>query len=309
MKQRGRFNAATRRFHSPLRYPGGKGKVANFIKLLILENDLLGGEYVEPYAGGAGVALGLLFEGYVDQIHINDLDPAVHAFWKAAIDHTDDLCRLVRDTSVTVEEWQRQRDVQADDEAGGVELAFSTLFMNRTNRSGIIRGGGIIGGRQQNGPFKIDARYDVEDLVRRIEKVGRFRSRITLTNEDALDLLRPWCLPGAPDGLIYLDPPYVRKGGGLYRNAYEVQDHIDVASLVDTLRVPWIVSYDAHASILDLYSSKPSLRYSLSYSAGPRGQGSEVMFFREGLLVPEVDSPASVQTEFVDRRMAETVVR
>ena len=127
-----------RRFPSPLRYPGGKGKVANFIKLLLLENDLLGAEYVEPYAGGASVALNLLFEGFVDHVHINDLDPSIYAFWKVVLDRPDEICQLVRSSPITIDEWQKQRDIQADPDAGELAVAFSTFYMNRTNRSGII---------------------------------------------------------------------------------------------------------------------------------------------------------------------------
>ncbi len=148
-------HGARRRFPSPLRYPGGKGKVSNFIKLLFLENDLVDGTYAEPYAGGASVALSLLFEDYADHIHINDIDPALHTLWSCVLDDADSLCRLISDTDITTEEWQRQHDVQAALDPDRLELAFSTFFMNRTNRSGIITGG-VIGGRLQNGPWKLD---------------------------------------------------------------------------------------------------------------------------------------------------------
>lgn len=293
---------AQRRFPSPLRYPGGKGKVSNFVKLLFLENDLVGGDYAEPYAGGASVALSLLFEDYADHIHINDIDPAVHAFWSSVLDDTDNLCRLIRDTDVTTEEWQRQRDVQASLDPDPLDLAFSTFFMNRTNRSGIITGG-IIGGRSQDGPWKLNARYNRDELIRRIRKVGRFRNRITLTRLDAIAFLQPWCEPSAPRGLVYLDPPYYVKGGDLYRNFYGPEDHAEVARTVQTLKAPWLVSYDAVPPILALYQAGERVRYSLAYSAGTRGRGAEVMFFSEGLQVPDVQSPAGVPFAMVDSQV------
>ena len=133
-------------YPSPLRYPGGKGKVANFFKLLFLENDLLGSEYVEPYAGGASVGLSLLFEEYASHIHINDLDQSVYTFWKVVLQRPDDLCGRIAAARLGVREWDRQRQVQSATDPDELDLAFSTLYLNRTNRSGII-GGGIIGGR------------------------------------------------------------------------------------------------------------------------------------------------------------------
>lgn len=65
---------------SPLRYPGGKGKVADYFKQIFRDNSLYDGVYVEPYAGGASVALSLLFNEYVSKIIINDIDRSIFAF-------------------------------------------------------------------------------------------------------------------------------------------------------------------------------------------------------------------------------------
>ena len=287
-------------FPSPLRYPGGKRKVANFVKLLVLENDLTGTEYVEPYAGGSAVALSLLFEGYVEHIHINDIDRSVFAFWTAVLDEPEELCRRIRDTPVDIEEWHRQRSVQTADDPDMRELAFSTFFMNRCNRSGIIAGG-VIGGKAQGGAWKLDARYNVTELVRRIEKIARFRHRISLTNLDAYLFLKPWTEDGVTQALIYLDPPYYVKGEGLYQNFYEHSDHVAMARLVRGLRVPWMVSYDAAPEILGMYKKSRALRYSLRYSAADRYSGPEVMFFAKGMVVPEVESPAGITPREVDR--------
>ncbi|HMJ75486.1 MAG TPA: DNA adenine methylase [Iamia sp.] len=292
-----------RRFPSPLRYPGGKGKVANFIKVLLLENNLVGRDYVEPYAGGAAVALSLLYEDFADHVYINDVDPSVHAFWSAALLNTEQLCRRINDTDVTMEEWHRQRSVQAADDPDLLDLAFSTFFMNRTNRSGIITGG-VIGGRDQTGKWKLDARYNKADLIRRILKVGRYRSRIHVSGEDALTFLEPWRTPSS-EAFVYLDPPYYVKGGDLYRNSYGPDDHAKVALTVAALGVPWIVSYDAAPPILNLYQEGVRIRYSLAYSAATRGRGSEVMFFSEDLTVPDVASPAGVSFATVDSRVSE----
>jgi DNA adenine methylase len=295
-------------FPSPLRYPGGKRKVANFVKLLFLENNFAGGEYVEPYAGGASVALALLFESYASHIHINDIDRSLYAFWHAVLDDTEGLCARIHDTKVSVAEWRRQRAVQIASDPDELDLAFSTFFMNRCNRSGIITGG-LIGGKHQDGKWKLDARYNKQDLIRRIEKIARFGTRITLTCLDAHDFLGAWSVPPDTPTFIYLDPPYYVKGEGLYENFYEHAHHVDIASRVRHLKVPWMVSYDAAPEILNLYSRARSRRYSLSYSAADRYSGSEVMFFSKGLIVPDVDTPAGIRMHEVDQARRDALRR
>jgi DNA adenine methylase len=291
---------STGRYVSPLRYPGGKGKVANFVKLLMLENDLVGRDYVEPYAGGASVALALLFEDYAGHIHINDINPGVHAFWDAVLHATDELCRRIETVPVTVEEWHRQRDVHRDPTTTGLELGFATFFLNRTNRSGIISGG-VIGGLDQKGLWKIDARYNAAKLVRRIRKVRRFRSRITLTRLDAADLLRQWTDARAQhDAFFYLDPPYYVKGGDLYDNFYGHEDHKTIASLVQRVPHPWLVTYDAAPEVIAMYGARDLHRYGLHYSAAKRVRGSEVIFTSSGLVLPQ-DRPAGVSVATVER--------
>ena len=285
-------------FPSPLRYPGGKGKLAGYIKLVLLENDLVGCEYVEPYAGGASVALSLLFEEYASHVHINDLDPAVYAFWAAALNHAEELCERIRTTPVTVDEWHRQKAIQQLSGASVVDLGFSTFFLNRTARSGII-GGGIIGGFDQRGDWKIDARFTRDDLIRRVRRVARFASRITLTRVDAAQYLQT-DLGEVADAFVYLDPPYYLKGQGLYRNFYEHADHVEIARLVRKLEVPWLVSYDAHEAIESLYADSPTLQYGLSYSAQARYRGRELMFASPVLELPAVDTPACVPGRTVD---------
>jgi DNA adenine methylase len=175
------------RYFTPLRYPGGKGKLAGFVKALLRANSLLDGDYVEPYAGGAAIALELLLHEYVTRIHINDVSRPIHAFWSSVLNHTDDLARLIVDTRLTVEQWDRQKKVLANPGHHDVlALGFATFFLNRTNRSGILNGG-IIGGRDQTGPWKIDARFNPSELVTRITAIARMRSRIHLTRKDALN--------------------------------------------------------------------------------------------------------------------------
>jgi DNA adenine methylase len=188
---------------TPLRYPGGKAKLSEYVKEIIRTNKLYDGEYVEPYAGGAAIGLELLFQEYVTKIHINDLSQPIYSFWKSVLNDTEELCRLVKDTRLSVVSWDRQKRIFANPhEHSYVQLGFATFFLNRTNRSGILNGG-IIGGRNQTGPWKIDARYNAGELVFRIESIAKMRRRIKLTRSDALALLR-FGLPKWPDKtLIY----------------------------------------------------------------------------------------------------------
>src|SRR6202050_3219744 len=192
---------------TPLRYPGGKARLAEYVKTLLKENRLLDGEYVEPYAGGAAIALELLFHEYVSRSHINDVSKPVHAFWKSVLQHTDEFCGLVIDTRRTVQEWDRQKQVfNRPSEHDDVSLGFATFFLNRTNRSGILNGG-IIGGRDQSGPWKIDARYNAKELAHRIVTIARMSQRIRLTRQDALKFLKNGVTRWPEKTLIYLDPP------------------------------------------------------------------------------------------------------
>lgn len=280
---------------TPLRYPGGKGKLTNFVKLVLSENNLLDGHYVEPYAGGAGIALSLLFQEYVLHIHINDLNKSVYSFWHSVLNSTEELCKLINDTPVTIEEWKRQRSIQIEAEkASTLELGFSTFFLNRTNRSGIIKAG-VIGGKEQTGNWKIDARYNKTDLLSRIKMIANYQSRITVYNQDASDLLLN-TVPELPDNtLVYLDPPYYVKGKDLYENHYSHKDHVDIAQVVTTsIRQNWMVSYDFVPQIAEIYKDFRQIDYQLSYSAAERYKGSELMVFDDRLTIPEIVNPAKM---------------
>lgn len=280
------------RHYSPLRYPGGKARLSKTLKSLIRANKLLDGQYVEPFAGGAGVALSLLYGEYVSHIHINDLDKSVHAFWSAVLTDTEAICRLIHDTRLSLLEWRRQRAIQSRrEEVDSLTLAFSTFFLNRTNRSGIIASGGIIGGLKQNGNYKLDARFNRSELIRRIEQVASYRNRISLYRLDAVNMLETVVQDLPPETLVYLDPPYYVKGSRLYANYYEHADHERLASKVKSLRQHWFVTYDNVRPIRKMYTGYRSCVYGLQYSACSRVVGSEVMLFSKTLRVPSLPLP------------------
>jgi DNA adenine methylase len=288
-------------FKTPLRYPGGKRKLANFVKLTLRLNQQLDVSYVEPFAGGAGVALALLLGEYARDIHINDLDPCVFAFWSSVLDATDELCSLIHDTPVTINEWHHQQELfRHRDDVTSLQLGFATFFLNRTNRSGILSGG-VIGGKAQSGKWKLDARYNKEDLISRIRMISKYRNRIHVYNQDAAAFLQVTLPQIGPDSFTYLDPPYYVKGKDLYVNAYDHAAHAQIAELVAEIDTPWIVSYDAVAEIKHLYAPFRSIQYGINYSAGESYRGAEVIFFSDDLRIPEVSDPTKIPAKLLSR--------
>lgn len=285
------------KFYSPLRYPGGKNKLAKFVALLCKENKI-DGHYIEPYAGGASVALFLLVEGYVKQITINDYDRSIYAFWYCVLNDTNALCQRIQDAELTIDNWKRQREIQRNKETASLlDLGFSTFFMNRTNRSGIIDGG-VIGGVKQNGNYKIGCRFNKEELINRIKFIALHRKNIQLYNLDALKLIGQISRRTRSKNVIYyFDPPYFLKGQSLYMNSYEPKDHKLVSERIKRIKnAKWIVSYDNVPQIQRLYKSDDvnKKNYSFMHTAYAPRLGKEVLFFSKGLIVPAIAQPTKI---------------
>ena len=267
---------------------GGKAKVANFFQKIIVENNLLDGVYIEPYVGGASVALSLLFNEYVSRIIINDKDRSIYAFWYSVLFDTENLCRLIHDTPITMNSWYQQKDIQKNKETVELlDLGFSTFFMNRTNRSGILNAG-VIGGNSQTGNYKIDARFKKDDLIRRIYRIAEYSGRISLYNEDAV-LLTQQLIETLPEkSIFYFDPPYYVKGKGLYLNYYNDEDHRNIANMISQIiNSKWIVTYDSVSFIMELYNNFRQQKFELNYSASNSGKGQEVMIFSNNIKISE----------------------
>jgi DNA adenine methylase len=276
-------------YYSPLRYPGGKGKIADVFKEIIRDNMLLDSIYIEPYAGGASVALSLLFNEYVSEIIINDFDYSVFAFWKSAINETDALCKLVFDTPIDIENWDKQKYIQNNIPISSeLEIGFSTLYLNRTNYSGILKGG-IIGGRKQNGKWKLDARYNKKNIIERIERVAAYKSKICLENSDAIDLIKNIAKKHRKKYFLYLDPPYYVKGKDLYLNFYTEKNHEQVANEVKKLKnAKWVMTYDNVSFIKNLYQDFRQIPYLINYSAVKASKGKEIMVFSNDMYIPKL---------------------
>lgn len=278
---------------SPLRYPGGKQVLTRVLASFIELNSLDGCVYAEPYAGGAGAALSLLYSEHVSRILLNDADPSVFAFWRSLLGDTDGFLRLVRDTPLTVDEWTRQRQIyRSRATESQLRLGFSTFYLNRTNRSGIIKDAGVIGGLSQSGNWKLDARFNRSELINRLKRVALYKSRIVITKMDALRFMQTRVQSAGsaspPGAFVYLDPPYYNKGSDLYLSYYTPKDHEALASY---LRSPksfqWILTYDRSRPIVKLYSWARQFCFRLPYSAHSRRSGHEMLIVAKGLKVPD----------------------
>ena len=268
---------------TPLRYPGGKSALRGLASRILADNNLRRATYTEPYAGGAGLALSLLFSGEARRLVLNDLDPAIWSFWNATLTQTDDLIAKIRSTEVTMDEWHKQHEAYRSAERGSVELAYATFFLNRTNRSGVITGG-VIGGKNQTGDYKLDCRFNHEDLISKIERIGRYRSSIELHNLDGEQFLS--LLDGERGRqLLFIDPPYFHKGSGLYANFYDADDHASLAGTIQQLTDPWVLTYDWTPEILALYEGFDRHRFDITYSAAIKRVGQELMVSSRGLNV------------------------
>jgi len=274
-------------FKTPLRYPGGKQRLSPFIKEILLENNI-DGHYCEPYAGGAGVAIELLLTKKIKNIHLNDSDRGIYSFWYSVINYTEQFCKLIATASMTVEEWRRRKQIVKDGDLNNIlELGFSVFYLNRCNRSGILSAG-LIGGIEQKGNYKMDARFSRNDLIRRIETIALFKNNISVSNFDAEYYIKNY-IPNLPENsLIYLDPPYYEKGSKLYLNAYKKGDHEQLSFVIQNeINQNWVLSYDGVPDIVNLYSKRRHFLYNLQYNAAKVYKGREIFIFSDQMVIPD----------------------
>ncbi len=276
------------RYNTPLRYPGGKQRLAPFISELLDYNDLSGGHYAEPYAGGAGVAIDLLLDKRVSHVHLNDSSAHVAAFLNSLLLYPDEFCRKIAAASLSVGDWKEHRDVVRRPELHDeFEVGFSTFYLNRCNRSGVLTGG-VIGGLAQNGRWRMDARFPRNELIRRVEAIAAEANHISVTNLDAETFMLQHAPRVVPtNSLIYCDPPYYERSGRLYLNSYDRDDHARLAAVIQgQLKHPWVVSYDGHPELIAMYEKRRSFVYSLQYSAIRTYKGTEVFIFSDSMEIP-----------------------
>lgn len=276
-------------YYSPLRYPGGKGKLAPFMEYMIDKLDLRGGTYIEPFAGGAGIALELLFTGVVNHIVINDYDKAVASFWKAVLTENSRFVEQIMNVPIDIQEWEKQREILRTSNKYSFELGFATFFLNRTNRSGIINGGPI-GGKKQDGEWKLDVRFNRESLAERVKAIGERKRDITVYNKDVNSLIVNYIQKYGERTLIYFDPPYFEKGKQLYMNYFSLEDHKRIEKLIDEhVNCNWMITYDNAPEIVRIYDGYEIKQYDLNYSVAKKRVASELIIFPTRDVCPTND--------------------
>ena len=268
---------------SPLRYPGGKSALYIRLRDVVRTNKLAGCTYVEPYAGGAGAGLGLLVTGQVSRVIINDLDRAIYAFWKLLLTNPDYLRREIRNARLDTREWAKQREIYvASAESGIDELGYATFYLNRTNRSGVLNAGPI-GGHDQSGPYKIDARFNRETLLERIRIISLYSSQIDVSCRDGKDVIAHQI--DRANTLIYADPPYFEKAHGLYLNAFTYADHAALENLLNSRsQCSWILTYDNVPTVEELYPDRRRHEFELYYSAHRARRAKEIVVLSDSLM-------------------------
>lgn len=272
---------------SPLRYPGGKASLFRAMREIIAANNLTHGTYAEPYAGGAGLALALLYSGTVREIHINDLDASIWSFWHSVLNFTEDFSYLVMNTDLTVHEWRNQREIyRAQDDSDPLKLGFAAFYLNRTNRSGIIAQGGVIGGLKQTGNYLMDCRFNRAELVERIRRVATYKDEISLYRMDALAFLKRSSELLPKKTLLCVDPPYFNKGSQLYTSFYQPDDHSALAEVIQSLTLPWIVTYDNVTEIRSLYYKSRLHSFDVKYSVQTKRVGDELLIAPDHVNLP-----------------------
>ncbi len=246
---------------SPLRYPGGKRKLAARIAMKMDCHSLNHFDRIfEPFVGGASVTIAFLEARVADRAVISDLDPLVADFWATVFSsRAGELADRVLDAEVSVDEWIRLRSNDPQDQ---IERAFKCLFLNRTSFSGALSPtAGPIGGMAQKSEYKIGCRYNRYALAERIWELSRLSHRVSVKNTDFRRLIASYRAAATRRGIVpndfwYLDPPFFHKANRLYRMWFADDDHRALKEHLASVPGRWFLSYDncpeARASLRSL---------------------------------------------------------
>ena len=267
--------------YTPLRYPGGKSALAEFIWHTIELNGFTEIPYCEPFAGGAGVAMNLLLQGKVKSVILNDLDTGIYSIWYAIFNDTEWFIEAINNTEITLVVREQQKKVYNElknFDAYSHDLAFATFFLNRVNYSGILTGGPI-GGKEQKGKYKLDCRFNKQSLIDKIKEIAKYRDNVQLFHMDAIELLK-----NQSNIFVFADPPYWQAGDMLYEASVE---HSRLAKvLCESKDIHWIATYDNNVNVANVYEeySAYSKLFELQYSASRKRKELECMFYKNVVI-------------------------
>jgi DNA adenine methylase len=279
---------------SPLRYPGGKAALSDLLGSVRRLNGLGSRCVAEPFAGGAGASLSMLFLEETDEIRINDADPAIHDLWWALIHEPAAFAEKLSAAVLDMTEWHKQRRIyRAPESSSRLDRGFAAFYLNRCNRSGIIMNGGPIGGIDQAGKWKIDARFNKPELLARCLKVSEYASRIHATGIDGIDFIRR---ADNDRTFFFVDPPYFGKGRTLYLNAADGDYHLHLADVLRSMTdAPWVLTYDDCPSIRSMYEGWATIRpFGLRYAAAERRSGREILVTPKWMRLPSEQASLSI---------------
>jgi DNA adenine methylase len=246
---------------SPLRYPGSKQKAIKHIMpfwKMVMGNTK---EYREPFLGGGSIFFNLDVQN--KKIYLNDKDENIAILFKVMRDKPEKLCEKIRETFPTIEKWKEIKYSDPEDE---IEIAFRTLFLNRTNYSGILSASPI-GGFRQTSDYPIHCRWNPIDLQKRVKICSEILKNAEITSEDFFYSI---IKPSTGEVFMFIDPPYYEKGHMLYNERMEPEDHERLRDLLADTKHKFLLTYDDCNEIRDLYENVPGfhlLKRNWSYTA------------------------------------------
>lgn len=201
----------------------------------------------DVFVGGGSVLLWAAEKHPDLELHANDLNPDVAAFWSVVCDAAmvKRLCRNL-DVRPTLEMFDRVKNSTPRTPVG---QAFKALFINRTSHCGY--GQGPQGGRKRRNPEEIHSRYNVPRLRRQIQNAHRLlvgRCHVHCGDAESYVLSVPRNEP------LFLDPPYINKGNLCYAKAMRYPHHIWLAEVL-LKRRRWPMTTDDCIESRMLYSN------------------------------------------------------
>jgi DNA adenine methylase len=301
---------AARRYISPLRYPGGKARMAPFLgemfaqQVAAMDVEI----WLEPFAGGAGAGLSMLEADAVGEVWLTEKNPAIAAMWRAVLGEGEALAARVETTAPDMALWGWARETVAaagEQEVPDLDLGFAALVINRCSRSGIVTSRvGPIGGKSQDGRWTLASRWNGAALAERIRHLATLRRSIRFTEGDAICAIADLDGSGIEDEVLaFVDPPYIREGNRLYAHGMSELDHRRLAGALNASPARWMLTYDDEPSVAEaLYPQRRVLAYRISNTANRQRIATEYAVFSGNLLLPSApELLPGADTEWVRR--------
>lgn len=241
---------------SPLRYPGGKSKLIDYI-LTQLDPDQLR-MVISPFTGGGSVELALLESGLTKHLVLNDKDPDVYNFWNVSLNQTDELIQLIQTRPLTVSLYETAHQYMTDKKpfnGSNIEKAFLFLINNRCSFSGIYNAGRMGGKKGSLGD--LSARYNPNTLVKQLTRLNKLNNdpstKIEVRNDSYENIIEEYAWLG--NNTFFIDPPYItEQAKSIYKHAFDDTEHHHLFAILNEFwhsfpNSDFLVFYDNHTRI------------------------------------------------------------